>query len=253
MELLVLGCQAGMPMAGRPSSGYLLSTSSTRILLDCGPGVAAALSANGGAGDLDAIVISHMHADHCHDLLPVGITLLGRPPVPLYLPAGGPAVLDALADVFPLRGDARGTPFHHGFRIVEYRPGDTVHIGDCGLTFHELRHAVPNCGVRVTDGTATLAYTGDTGPTPALVELARDVGLLLAECTLATSEVGDHGHLCATDAGRAAAEAGARHLVLTHFGSSHRDWIAARRAEAAREFHGRLRVAYAGARFRVPR
>jgi ribonuclease BN (tRNA processing enzyme) len=253
MELTVLGCQAGMPASGPASSGYIVSTDGARILLDCGPGIAAALSGHGGgAAGLDAIVISHVHADHCYDLLPVGIRLLRSRPLPLYLPAGGTAVLAALAGVFPLRGEERGTPFHHGFVVHEYQPGETVHIGDCAVTFHLLRHAVPNCGVRVDDGTATLAYTGDTGPTPALADLARGAGLLLAECTLATPEEGDHGHLCATDAARVAADAGVRQLVLTHFGSAHRDWVAARRSEASRVFGGRLRVAYAGATFRVP-
>jgi ribonuclease BN (tRNA processing enzyme) len=75
MELLVLGCHAGMPAGGQASSGYLVATSRCRVLLDCGPGVAAALSAHGGAGGLDAIVVTHLHPDHCYDLLPIGITL----------------------------------------------------------------------------------------------------------------------------------------------------------------------------------
>ena len=52
MELMVLGCHAGMPTDGLASSGYLVSTEACRILLDCGPGVATALSARGGAGKI---------------------------------------------------------------------------------------------------------------------------------------------------------------------------------------------------------
>ena len=77
MELVVLGCCAGMPGGGQASSGYLVATSRCRILLDCGPGVAVALSAHGGAGGLDAIVVTHLHPDHCYDLLPIGTTLPG--------------------------------------------------------------------------------------------------------------------------------------------------------------------------------
>lgn len=90
MELVVLGCQAGMPADGRASSGYLVVTSRCRILLDCGPGVAAALSAHGGAGSLDAVVVTHLHPDHCYDLLPIGISRRNAAaPLPLYVPAAG--------------------------------------------------------------------------------------------------------------------------------------------------------------------
>ena len=79
MELLVLGCQAGMPADGWPSSGYLVTTPTSRVLLDCGPGVATALSSHGSAGSLDAIVISHLHPDHCVDLCGLYVTRRYRP------------------------------------------------------------------------------------------------------------------------------------------------------------------------------
>src|ERR1700690_3856227 len=106
MQLTVLGCRAGMPADGQPSSGYIVDTARTRILLDCGPGIATALSALPQPGSLDAVVISHLHVDHCHDLLPVGKSLLSaiahypgapgeadQPPaalplLPLYVPSG---------------------------------------------------------------------------------------------------------------------------------------------------------------------
>jgi ribonuclease BN (tRNA processing enzyme) len=255
MELLVLGCQAGMPADGWPSSGYLVTTPTSRILLDCGPGVAAALSSHGGGGSLDAIVISHLHPDHCYDLLPVGTSLLRTPrsgAVRLYVPEGGPTLLDDLAKVFPLRsGPGEVPPFHEAFVVIEYRPGDMIHVGDCALRFYGLRHTVANCGVRIQSGSATLAYTGDTGPTGQLLSLARGADLLLAEATLAEPEAGDYGHLCAADAARVAAEAGVGQLVLTHLGSTAEDWVATQQAHAERHFLGPVNVARPGIRFVV--
>ena len=252
MYVTVLGCQAGMPDGGRASSGYVVTTGSCRLLLDCGPGVATALSGHAGAAALDGIVISHLHPDHCYDLLPVGTTLLrhGRP-IPLYLPGGGAALLTALGALFPVIPGGDAPPFQEAFTVHEYAPGDTVHMGDCTLTLYGLRHAMPNCGVRIHDGTVSLAYTGDTGPTAAVLTMAAGVDLLLAEATMVDGDSGDYGHLSAIDAGRVAAEADVGQLVLTHLFATDADSVRASAEEAARAFTGPVHVAQPGACYRV--
>jgi ribonuclease BN (tRNA processing enzyme) len=264
MDVTVLGCLAGMPADGVASSGYLVTTAGSRILLDCGPGVATALSGHGGAGSLDAVVVTHLHSDHCYDLLPVGKTLLqpragvaDRPgaapgPVPLFVPHGARHVLDALAALFPVRSNILlDKAFEVAFDVREYEPNDVLHIGDCQVTLVQLRHVVPNCGVRLETGTGSLAYTGDTGSTDALTTLAEGVDLLLAEATLAQSDPGPHGHLSGAEAGQAAATAGVGRLVLTHFVSLDPMWTDARRRDAAVHFSGPIGIAAPGRRFNV--
>jgi len=255
MELVVLGCQAGMPASGQASSGYLVATSRCRILLDCGPGVAAALSAHGGATGLDAVVITHLHPDHCYDLLPIGTTRRRAPqPLPLHVPRGGRQLLHELGGVFPLGQDPRqDISFHHAFTIQEYLPGQLIRVGDCTLGMHGLRHVVANCGIRIRSDAGTMAYTGDTGLTDELLELAREVDLLLAETTLASTDTSDWGHLCATDAARVAAAAGAGQLVLTHFGSADPQWTHARKADAERVFTGPVHLAQPGTHYPIGR
>lgn len=267
MRLTVLGCRSGMPADGQASSGYLVTTAGGALLLDCGPGVATALSGVTRPERLSGVVISHMHLDHCYDLLPVGKMLLAAStpypgedvapgeitPVPLYVPAGAREVLDKLAALFPVTTMPRlDRAFELAFDVREYASGEEFTLGDCRLTLHELRHAAPNCGIRVTASGATLAYTGDTGPTDALTALAADADLLLAEATLGSTDAGPHGHLSATDAARAATAAGVRHLVLTHHKSIDDAWLNARHADATRVFDGPVDLAVPGATYDVP-
>ncbi len=247
-----------MPADGQPSSGYLLHTAHNRILLDCGPGIATALSAAGDVGDLTAIFVSHVHLDHCYDLLPLAKTLLARqlpyppkkapPPVldkvPVFVPAGATAIFRGLAELFPIQTmPDLNRAFELAFDLREYEPGSTVTVGDCGLEFHELRHAAADCGVRIDDRTHAVAYTGDTGVTDGLVRLAENVDLFLSEASLESTDDGPHGHLSAADAARAAREAGARLLVLTHFPTADPAWLAARRAEAVEIFGDSVELA----------
>jgi ribonuclease BN (tRNA processing enzyme) len=260
-----------MPANGQPSSGYLVAAGAATILLDCGPGIATALSAVASPAELGAVVISHLHLDHCYDLLPLGKTLLNRAlrypragappqehadvdPVPLYVPAGAAAVLGRLAALFPVAtAPVLDRAFDLAFDVREYSPGERFTVGDMSVSLHELRHSVPDCGVRVEAPGGCLAYTGDTGVSPGLLTLAAGADLLLAEATLAVTDDGPHGHLRAADAARAARDAGVRSLVLTHFSSTEPGWLLARRDEAAREFAGDIHLARPGATFEVGR
>ncbi|MET0191260.1 MAG: MBL fold metallo-hydrolase [Pseudonocardia sediminis] len=272
MQLTVLGNRSGMPSDGEPSSGYLVDSGPTSVLLDCGPGITTALSAVTEPADLDAVVISHLHADHCYDLLPLGKALLharahrvmarrgcdpyealraigaGEPGVPLYVPAGGRAVLDRLAALFPV-----GTfpeldrAFEIAFDVREYAPGDAFTVGGCTLSLHPGRHAIPNCGVRIDAGAGgSLAYTGDTGLADGLRGLCDGVDLLLAEATLDATDTGAHGHLSGADAGAVAAENGVGELVLTHFATGDAGVRERRRAAAEAVYDGPVRIAAPG-------
>lgn len=141
--------------------------------------------------------------------------------------------------------------FDGAFEIREYEPGGTFTVGDATIELVGLRHAKPNCGVRVSSPAGSLAYTGDTGVCAGLTRLASDVDLLLAEASLDHTDNGPHGHLCAADAARAAAAGGARELVLTHLPSSDEALVRARVAEAAELFPHRVSAAFPGARFTV--
>ncbi|WP_067542508.1 MBL fold metallo-hydrolase [Nocardia crassostreae] len=267
MQLTVLGCRAGMPADGQPSSGYLVDTGASRILLDCGPGIATALTADRSPAVLDAVIISHLHIDHCYDLLPLGKALLAPfalakypgfenwfadtpdrlPQIPLYVPAGARPILDTLASALTTETlPVLDRVFEAAFDVREYRPDETVAIGEHTCEFIALPHAKPNCGMRICGPSGSMACTGDTGVSVALERLAADVDLFLAEASLERTDRGAHGHLCAADAARAAAAAGAHELLLTHLPTSDEVWLKARLAEATQLFPGRVRLAHPG-------
>ena len=126
-----------------------------------------------------------------------------------------------------------------------------LELPGCRLSLHLLRHAAPNCGIRLETPDASLAYTGDTGPCAGLVPLAREVDLLLAEATLQASDTGAHGHLSAAEAGSVAAGNGVGELVLTHVVSADPAHLDAQRAAASAVFDGPVRTAQPGMRFRA--
>ena len=259
-----------MPANGQSSSGYLVSSDAATVLLDCGPGIATALSAVAAPDQLTAAIVSHLHLDHCYDLLPLGKAMLSphvRYPavgerlqetvdleaLPLYVPAGATKHLAQLAAAFPVAtAPVLDKVFELAYDVREYRPGDTFTVADLEISLHELRHSAANCGIRIESADGSLAYTGDTGVTPALLALAADVDLLLAEASLLTTDHGPHGHLSAIDAAQVAETAGAKSLVLTHFPTADPTWLFARRDEARAAFHGEVHLAQPGQIFEVP-
>lgn len=250
-----------MPAFGEPSSGYLVQTSGTTLLFDCGPGVAGELRGMLGHRALDGVFISHLHLDHCYDLLPVAKTLLGPhvsypregqqgrligtvAPVPCHLPPDGIKAFRTVQGLFPVRSSPPlDQAFDMAFEAIEITPGGGYDIADCTVTAVALRHAVPVCGFRVGSDAGSFAYTADTGWTEALIDLSTGVDVLLCEATLREPDTGAHGHLSATDAGRLAALADVGALVLTHFSSSDEEHLTALHADAAACFDGPILLA----------
>lgn len=248
-ELTVVGCRAGMPLPGVPSSGYVVRSPATTLLLDCGPGVAGAVGAVVDPALIAAVIVTHMHSDHCYDLLPLGKILVGgdrRPRTQLLVPEGATDTLRTLNRLFPVgrAAPALDRVFEEGFDVCEYRPGDAAVIGDCEVSLVPTRHAVPCCGVRVRTPSGTVSYTGDSGYTPSLLALAADVDLLVCEATLRTRDQTPHGHLSAAEAGWVAAESGAHHLLLTHFSDMDRRWLDSLRDDAREHFSGPISLAH---------
>jgi ribonuclease BN (tRNA processing enzyme) len=220
VKLTVVGCSPAWPNPGGAQSGYLVEGDG-RLLMDCGPGVLARLRARERWPRVDAIAITHFHLDHWGDLVPWAFGAMfgagrGSPPPELWLPPGGLETLASFGETFGV-----DSMFDDVFRPREYEEGVPFTAAGLEVTPVRLLHfGLVTFGLRVTDGTRTLAYSGDSAPTPALAELAAGADLFLCEATLdrpdPTAEDGERGHLTADEAVAAFRAAGAGRLLVIH-------------------------------------
>jgi ribonuclease BN (tRNA processing enzyme) len=235
-RLTVLGGCGARPESGRACSGFLVEHDGFRLVLDLGFATLPRLLALCPAGEVDAVVVTHAHPDHCVDLQGLLRVRYFREErgsrIPLYCPLD---VVHRISALEPTE-DPRSVFQVHSL------PG-RYEVGPFRLDARLLPHHVPNAGVRLTAPELILAYTGDSGPTPLLAELGRDADLYVMEATYLDGVAGPH-LMTATEAGVWAERAGARRLMLTHFrpGAHRPDWV----AEARRAFAGEILTAEEG-------
>lgn len=177
VELTILGGSGGWPQAGQACSGYLVSGDGYRLLIDPGYGIAGEVQRYCRPDQIDAVLVSHGHPDHCADLNPLlRARVLGSrrcDPLPVLAPAGALTPVLELDPVSSIRA---------GAEEMLADPGSKIDFGPFTVLAAEVRHHVTSYGFRITgsDG-AVLAYTADSGPSPDRVDLAQDANLLLGE------------------------------------------------------------------------
>lgn len=240
-DVTVLGSSGSHTGPGRACSGYLVRADGSQLLVDCGNGSSANLQRVTRPEDLDAILITHRHVDHCVDLIGMFYALRFHPagPQPIELYAA-PEVVDTLTGL--LSHDS-ALEFREVFHVTEVTGGDRFDVGPMHVQLADAIHPVPTVSCRVEVDGVSLVYSSDSAGGPALVELARDADLFLCEATWQGDGEGypDGMHLTAREAGRLATEAGAHRLVLTHvLGSLDRNRSL---AEAQETFSGDLALA----------
>ncbi len=223
MRLTIVGGSAASPNTGAGCSGYLIQSSGSTVFVDPGPGTLQELRRHTDFRTLDAVIVSHMHLDHCLDLLAFRHALAYNPisppgPVPVWLPPGGAEFLARASAPFD-ECDEPGR-FDRTVNVCEYDPENALTIGDLTITFARTVHYLPTWAMRFQkQAGAALGYTADTGPTANLAGFFAGVDVLLAEATLPESTSGDpgeRGSLTASEAGGLATACNAGQLVLTH-------------------------------------
>ncbi|HEX4962266.1 MAG TPA: MBL fold metallo-hydrolase [Thermoanaerobaculia bacterium] len=214
MRLYVLGSSGGYSAPDNPCSGFLLEHAAARLWIDAGNGTFAVLQRLADFTRIDAVVLSHLHPDHCADLYPLQVALRYRVDGALQLPLyGPPGTLEALGGLLGPDG-AKGLAETFPFQAVD--EGNPVTAGDFRLSFLRTDHPGHTLAIRVETSAGTLTYSADTGPNADLAGFAQGSDLLLCEATYQEGKAGAPVHLTARQAAETALRAGARELAVTH-------------------------------------
>ncbi len=263
MRITVLGKSPAWQDAGGACSGYLVEEDGYVLVLDCGNGVFSKLRRHREYVDVDAVLISHMHADHFLDLVPYSYALSYAPrqqPVPvggwpgtdsparpqLYAPMGAGERFRVLVSAW-----GEEDLIERAFQLSEYDSPDELTLGPLTVRFCEVPHYTRTFAVEIKGATGRLTYSADCSPNEQLVQFARGTDLLLIEATLPRPErTGVRGHLTPAEAGDHGRRAAARRLVITHYSDElDADWA---RAEADIAYGRPVELAYEGAVYTVP-
>jgi ribonuclease BN (tRNA processing enzyme) len=253
VRITVLGKSPAWQDPDGACSGYLVQGGGQTVLLDCGPGVFAKLRKAIDYTAVDAVVISHLHADHIMDLVTFASGLRyrpwpGEPPRPrLIAPPGAPEAFARLCS----GGFMSDNHIELAFDMTVYDPAQSLKLGGLEVRFRPVPHYIPANAVEFAENGARFTFSADCGPSPELVSFAAGTDLLLIEATLPAPEPDedDRGHLTPAEAGEHGAKAGARRLVLTHYAVElDARWAC---AEAARTFGAPVEAAREGATYDV--
>ncbi len=214
--LHLLGTGAAFSDASRTTTMLAVANPTSTLVVDCGGDVVQRLLAHDIALDtIEALIVTHEHADHVagFPLMMERLWLAGRRR-PLDVYGIHPALAQArrIHDAF----DTTGWPGYPAIRYhpVEQREGARVLERDAWkVAAAPGDHSVPVVGLRIDDrrGGGVMAYSCDTQYSPVIERMAQGADVLVHEAT-----GGGPGHATADDAGRVAAAAGVRRLVLVH-------------------------------------
>jgi ribonuclease BN (tRNA processing enzyme) len=222
ITLLPVGTAAAFGGRGEAQSAYLVRAGERRVLVDLGAGALSALAVHMPPEDLDLVLVSHLHPDHCADLFGLHVHMQWGPGRGRVMPVIGPPALPERLAAFAGSPEPWGE--EQGLRFESFPAGSGRRDLGGGLMMShvEVPHLPPTHAMRFDHGGSSLCYGADCAPSDALVDLARGCDVLLLECAFGDSPVPDGvPHLNAASAGALARAAAAGRLLLTHCQSRH--------------------------------
>jgi len=236
MKLTIIGFWGGYPNKNGASSGYILEHEGFNLLIDCGSGILAKIQNIIQPEELDAVLISHYHTDHIADIgvlqharLIQGFLGKSFPTLPIY----GHSLDKAEFAKLTYKEITKG---------IAYSPNDVLTVGPFQVSFLITDHPVPCYAMRIDANGKSMVYTGDSSFKEEFIEFSKGADLLLCECNFYQNQNGKSaGHMNSVDAGRLAARAGVKQLILTHL--PHYGDLSKLISEASTEYTGIIKLA----------
>lgn len=210
MKLTVIGFWGGYPNVDEASSMYMLEKDGFTLLLDVGSGALSKLQKYKQVDAIDAVVLSHYHADHVADVGVLQHALLVQAQVnktnkriPIYGHYEDPFFFDTLEDDYT--------------EAIAYDPDEVLKIGPFFIRFLRTKHSVPCFGMRITDGESTIVYTADSAYQKEWLPFSRNANVFLSECNFyAGQDAAAAGHMNSEEVAKIAKEANIPEVILTH-------------------------------------
>lgn len=223
VRLTVVGCSGSFAGPDSPASCYLLEAPhegrTYRLLVDLGSGAFGALQRHSTVRDIDAIALSHLHADHCFDMSGFYVMSRYHPDgafgqIPVHAPEGAGDFLVAAY------GREENTGMREQFDFQRWEDGGSVQLGPFTVTSVRVNHPVPAYALRIATEDRTLVYSGDTGRTDALLDLVAGADVFLCEASFVESKTNPPDlHLTGAEVGDYATRGGVGRVLVTHIPS----------------------------------
>src|SRR5690625_2974071 len=238
MKLTIIGYWGGYPAKDEATSMYILEKDGFMLVLDVGSGGLAKFQKHKNISDIDAVILSHYHADHIADIGVLQHAILVQ------------AQITGEEKRVPLYGhiedEEQFNKLNHDYTIaIRYNPMNAINIGPFFIRFLKTKHSVPCYGMRITDGKKTVVYTADSAYQTEWVKFSRDADVLVTDCNFyAGQDASAAGHMTSEEAATIAERANVRELILSHlphFGEHDQLLL-----EAQKVYNGKISLAYEG-------
>ncbi|KIL45621.1 MBL fold metallo-hydrolase [Jeotgalibacillus soli] len=239
MKVTVVGFWGGYPKMNEASTGYLIEQDGFHLLLDCGSGVLSQLQRYIQPDELDALVITHYHADHIADVGVLQHALLIQEAL-----KGETIILPAYGHQEDESGFS-SLQYKELMRAIAYQPEQPLKLGPFTLSFLRTRHSVPCYAVRIESSNAVVVFTADSAYQTSFIEFAKNADLLIAESNFYSGmDAQSAGHMTSEEAASIARDARIKHLLLTHL--PHFGNLNQLKKEAEQIYDGKVQLASSG-------
>lgn len=198
-----------------PNNSHLVLSDNTNLLLDCGCTTPTQLwKFNDNQSFLDAIYISHTHADHYFGIPALFVRMQEeerKKPITVICQKGLKKTIKELME-YGYKGSAK--KFKFKIKFIEVEESQTTQFNELKLLFAPTVHSINNFAIKIDDGKKSFCYSGDGMFNEKTEKLYKNSNLVIHEAYLYDEK--REGHACIIELIKMAERNNVKCLALTH-------------------------------------